>query len=62
MLADCSSGIEPLFALEHTRVHTQIDGTKVVMKQVNRYYEKAVKKTPADVLKDVFVTSHDVKP
>ena len=63
LLADCSSGIEPLFALEHTRVRTQIDGTKVVMKQVNRYYEKAMKEnTPADVLKDVFVTSHNVKP
>ncbi|MEN6381522.1 MAG: adenosylcobalamin-dependent ribonucleoside-diphosphate reductase, partial [Synergistaceae bacterium] len=34
LLADCSSGIEPLFALEHTRVRTQIDGTKVIMKQV----------------------------
>ena len=29
LLADCSSGIEPLFALEHTRVRTQVDGTKV---------------------------------
>ncbi len=63
LLADCSSGIEPLFALEHTRVRTQIDGTKVVMKQVNRYYEQAQKEAlPEDIMKSVFVTSHDVKP
>ncbi len=61
LLADCSSGIEPIFALEHTRVRTQIDGTKVIMKQVNRYYAEALKEgLPDDVIKSVFVTSHDV--
>ena len=63
LLANCSSGIEPLFALEHTRVRTQTDGTKVIMKQVNRYYEQAQKEgLPEEVMKRVFVTSHDVSP
>jgi len=63
LLADCSSGIEPLFALEHTRVRTQVDGTKVVMKQVNRYYAEALKEgLPEKIIKAVFVTSHDISP
>lgn len=63
LLANCSSGIEPLFALEHTRVRTQTDGSKVIMKQVNRYYERAQKEgLPEEVMKKVFVTSHDVSP
>ena len=63
LLADCSSGIEPLFALEHTRVRTQIDGTKVIMKQVNRHYANAQKEgLPEEVIKSVFITSHDVAP
>ena len=63
LLANCSSGIEPLFALEHTRVRTQTDGSKVIMKQVNRYYEKAQKEgLPEEVIKKVFVTSHDISP
>lgn len=63
LLADCSSGIEPLFALEHTRVRTQIDGSKVMMKQVNRYYERAIKEGLSNkILRSVFVTSHEVTP
>lgn len=63
LLADCSSGIEPLFALEHTRVRTQVNGEKVMMKQVNRYYEQAKKEgLPNKTLRSVFVTSHEVTP
>ncbi|MEG1641557.1 MAG: adenosylcobalamin-dependent ribonucleoside-diphosphate reductase [Synergistaceae bacterium] len=63
LLADCSSGIEPLFALEHTRVRTQTNGEKVIMKQKNHYYEQALKDNVSeDVIRSVFVTSHDVAP
>ncbi len=63
LLADASSGIEPLFALEHTRLRTLTDGTKVSMKQKNRYYEEAINEgLPEDELKKIFVTSHDVAP
>lgn len=63
LLAGCSSGIEPLFALEHTRVRTQLDGTKVVMKQTNRWYEEARENgLQPETMRRVFVTSHEVSP
>jgi ribonucleoside-diphosphate reductase alpha chain len=40
MIAGCSSGIEPLFALSYTK--TVLDGTPFV--EVNRYFEEAAKK------------------
>lgn len=63
LLAGCSSGIEPLFALEHTRVRTQVDGSKVIMKQKDRWYEQALKEElPESEIRRVFVTAHDVLP
>jgi ribonucleoside-diphosphate reductase alpha chain len=40
MIAGCSSGIEPLFALSYTK--TVLDGTPFV--EVNRYFEEAARK------------------
>jgi len=40
MIAGCSSGIEPLFALSYTK--TVLDGTPFV--EVNKYFEEAAKK------------------
>ena len=63
LLADCSSGIEPVFSLEHTRVRTQLDGTKVAMKYQNKFYEKALNAGMSpQAIKKIFKTSHDVKP
>ena len=44
-------------------MRTQIDGKKVVMKQVNRCYEEARKEgLDEETMKKVFVTSHDISP
>ena len=40
MIAGCSSGIEPLFALSYTK--TVLDGTPFV--EVNPYFEEAARK------------------
>ena len=63
LLADCSSGIEPVFGLEHTRVRTQVDGTKVVMKYKNKHYQKAIDEGYDDEhLKRVFITASEISP
>lgn len=65
IIANCSSGIEPLFALSFTR--TVMDNDKLT--EVNPYFAKALKKhncqsidgLPED-LRKVFVTAHDISP
>lgn len=58
MFADCSMGIEPLFALEYTK--------KVTLgsfKYFDKNYEKAVKSgMDSDKLKKIFVTAMDIHP
>ncbi|MEK7111288.1 MAG: adenosylcobalamin-dependent ribonucleoside-diphosphate reductase, partial [Patescibacteria group bacterium] len=66
MIADCSSGIEPYFALEYTKNVVEKKG----LKYTNKYYEEAkmvmanrlqVKKVPA-FLSSIFHTSHQISP
>jgi ribonucleoside-diphosphate reductase alpha chain len=62
MIAGCSSGIEPLFALSYTK--TVLDGTPFV--EVNPYFEEAAKKGgfySADLMKKLAEGSHlsDIK-
>ncbi len=69
MIADCSSGIEPYFALEYTKNVVEKEG----LKYTNPYYEAAQQKfkTQSSKLKnadqklkldEVFRTSHDISP
>ncbi len=65
LLAGCSSGIEPLFALRHTRVaFASEDGHQQTLEYYNRYYQNALADpswTKEDI-KRVFVTSHEIAP
>jgi ribonucleoside-diphosphate reductase alpha chain len=57
MIAGCSSGIEPLFALSYTK--TVLDGTPFV--EVNPYFEEAAKKGgfySADLMKQLAEGTH----
>lgn len=56
IIANCSSGIEPLFAIAYTR--TILEGTK--MSEVNPYFQALVKKTwPQETLDtDKIITNH----
>lgn len=66
LLADCSSGIEPVFALEHTRrAFANEPGKESVLTYRNKWYEEAIAEAdvhgrPVDM--GVFVTAHDVTP
>lgn len=61
LLADCSSGIEPVFALEHVRKAFMNDGKDAVeLRFKNKYFEQAIEEgyyRPA-----VFKTSHEISP
>lgn len=62
LLADCSSGIEPVFSLRHTRkVTTLTDGTKEET-IFNPIYEAALldKSLSDNKLEDVFITAYDI--
>jgi ribonucleoside-diphosphate reductase alpha chain len=59
MIADCSSGIEPVFALEFTK--EVLDGKQFSYR--NRYYAEALEKgESAPVIERVFKTSHEIAP
>jgi ribonucleoside-diphosphate reductase alpha chain len=58
MLADCSSGIEPLFALEYTKKVTLGD-----FEYLDRNYEKALQSGMSEEdIKRIFVTTMDIHP
>lgn len=61
IIASCSSGIEPIFALSYTK--NVMDGKQLV--EINPEVKKVMDElsiTDIDKLPDYFVTSHDVSP
>ena len=59
MIADCSSGIEPVFALEFTK--EVLDGKQFSYR--NRYYAEAMETgESSSVIESVFKTSHEIAP
>lgn len=63
MIADCSSGIEPYFALEYTKNVVEKQG----LKYTNKYYEEALQKvgpsgSGRSDLNKIFPTAHDISP
>ena len=62
LLANCSSGIEPIFSLSHTRTITKGDGTKVDVQIFNPAYETLIHDNTVtdEQLKEICVTAHDI--
>ena len=62
LLADCSSGIEPVFSLHHTRTITTQKGEKVNEDIFNPIYMQAVrdKNISDEEIEEVFVTAYGV--
>jgi len=59
MIADCSSGIEPVFALEFTK--EVLEGKRFTY--VNPYYQQALEEgLDQETLERVFKTAHDIAP
>ena len=64
LLADCSSGIEPVFSLVHTRTVTTVDGGTHDVKIFNPVYAALIDdKTVSDEeIQRVCKTAYDIKP
>lgn len=64
LLANCSSGIEPVFSNHHTRIITTVDGGKHEVDMFNPVYEELIRdNTLSDErLQYICVTAYDVSP
>ena len=62
LLANCSSGIEPIFSLSHTRTITKGDGTKIDIQIFNPAYETLLRDNTItdEQLKKICVTAYNI--
>lgn len=62
LLANCSSGIEPIFSLSHTRTITKGDGTKIDIQIFNPAYELLLPDNAItdEQLKKICVTAYNI--
>ena len=61
LICDTSSGIEPVFALEHERIYIDNDGTKKKLKVQDPIYAEYLS-SGGDINVDYFVDAHSVLP